>query len=425
MAGHSREILRLAVPSIVSNITVPLLGMVDTTIVGHLGSPAYIAAISLGGTAFSVLYWLFGFLRMSTSGLVSQAYGAADGARSADVMRKSLSLGVAISAAILLLQVPLFHFVLLLTPARADVLLPLQTYYGVCVWGAPAILLSYCLSGWFIGRQDTKTPMFAAILQNVVNILLSLFFVYPLDMSIRGVALGTVLGAWSGMLFMLLRLGRLHFSQKTPHSIGWGRFFSINKDIFFRTLCLVIVTVYFTRAGSLQRVGVLEANAVLMQLFMLFSFFMDGFANAGEALSGRFYGSRDALGLGEMIRTLFLWGGGMGLFFSLLYMMGGEWVLGVFTNQRGVLLTARDYLPWIWAMPLAGFAAFLWDGVFIGLTRSRQMFLSMASAMVVFFVLWFSLRGLLANHALWLAFDAYLLTRGMLQWYLYKKRGQA
>lgn len=423
MAGHSREILRLAVPSIVSNITVPLLGMVDTTIVGHLGSPAYIAAISLGGTAFSVLYWVFAFLRMSTSGLVSQAFGAADRARSADVMRKSLSLGLAISAAILLLQVPLFHFVLWLTPARPDVLLPLHTYYSVCVWGAPAILLSYCLSGWFIGRQDTKTPMFAAILQNVVNILLSLFFVYHLDMSIRGVALGTVLGAWSGMLFMLFRVRRLDFSTKIAQSIGWGRFFSINRDIFFRTLCLVAVTVYFTRAGSLQREGVLEANAVLMQLFMLFSFFMDGFANAGEALSGRFYGSREALRLGEMIRELFVWGGGMGLFFSLLYIIGGEWVLTVFTNQQGVLLTARDYLPWIWVMPPAGFAAFLWDGVFIGLTRSRQMFQSMASAMLLFFGVWFSLRGWMGNHALWLAFDSYLLMRGMLQWFLYKKRG--
>ena len=421
MAGHSREILRLAIPSIVSNITVPLLGMVDTTIVGHLGSPAFIAAISLGGTAFSVLYWLFAFLRMSTSGLVSQAFGAADEGRSADVMRKSLSLGMAISSGIQLLQVPLFHFVLWLTPARQDVLLPLQTYYYMCVWGAPAILLSYCLSGWFIGRQDTKTPMFAAILQNVVNILLSLFFVYTLDMSIRGVALGTVLGAWSGMLFMLLRLRRWDFSQKSARFIGWGRFFSINKDIFFRTLCLVAVTVYFTRAGSLQREGVLEANAVLMQLFMLFSFFMDGFANAGEALSGRFYGSRDALRLGEMIRELFVWGGGMGIFFSLIYRMGGEWLLSVFTDQRSVLLTARDFLPWIWVMPLAGFAAFLWDGVFIGLTRSRQMFQSMASAMLVFFGLWFSLRGWLGNHALWLAFDAYLLTRGMLQWSLYKK----
>lgn len=425
MGGHSREILRLAVPSIVSNITVPLLGMVDTTIVGHLGDAAYIAAISLGGTAFSVLYWLFAFLRMSTSGLVSQAFGAADEARSADVMRKSLSLGLAISAAILLLQAPLFRFVLLLTPARPDVLLPLRTYYGVCVWGAPAILLSYCLSGWFIGRQDTRTPMFAAILQNVVNILLSLFFVYRLGMSIRGVALGTVLGAWSGMLFMLLRLGRPGHLQKSAHSIGWGRFFSINKDIFFRTLCLVAVTVYFTRAGSLQQPGVLEANAVLMQLFMLFSFFMDGFANAGEALSGRFYGSRDARSLGRMIHTLFLWGGGMGAFFSFCYVVWGEWVLSVFTDQQAVLLTAHDYLPWIWAMPLAGFAAFLWDGVFIGLTRSRQMFVSMACAMLLFFALWFALRTAWMNHALWLAFDAYLLARGTLQWYLYKKREAA
>lgn len=421
MDGHSRRILRLAVPSIVSNITVPLLGMVDTTIVGHLGDSAYIAAISLGGIAFSVLYWVFAFLRMSTSGLVAQAYGAGDESLSADVMRKSLSLGLGISAAILLLQVPLFRLVLLLTPARADVLLPLRTYYGICVWGAPAILLSYCLSGWFVGRQDTRTPMFAAILQNVANILLSMFFVYRLDMGIRGVALGTVLGAWSGMLFMLLRMRKPASDSKNPRFIGWGRLFSINKDIFLRTLCLVAVTVYFARAGSLQREGVLEANAVLMQLFMLFSFFMDGFANAGEALAGRFYGNKDAAGLRKMIRELFVWGGGTGVFFSLLYMACGEWVLSVFTDQQIVLQAAREFLPWIWLMPMAGFSAFLWDGVFIGLTRSRQMFVSMAAAMLLFFVLWFLFRGLLSNHALWLSFDAYLLARGLLQWYLYNK----
>lgn len=421
MDGHSRRILRLAVPSIVSNITVPLLGMVDTTIVGHLGDSAYIAAISLGGTAFSVLYWVFAFLRMSTSGLVAQAYGAGDESLSADVMRKSLSLGLGISAAILLLQVPLFRLVLLLTPARADVLQPLRTYYDMCVWGAPAILLSYCLSGWFVGRQDTRTPMFAAILQNVANILLSMFFVYRLDMGIRGVALGTVLGAWSGMLFMLLHMRKPASGSKNPRFIGWGRLFSINKDIFLRTLCLVAVTVYFARAGSLQREGVLEANAVLMQLFMLFSFFMDGFANAGEALAGRFYGNKDAAGLRKMIRELFVWGGGTGVFFSLLYMACGEWVLSVFTNQQVVLQTARGFLPWIWLMPMAGFSAFLWDGVFIGLTRSRQMFASMAAAMLLFFALWFFFRGLLSNHALWLSFDAYLLARGLLQWYLYNK----
>lgn len=423
MGRFDREILRLAVPSIVSNITVPLLGMVDTTIVGHLGDSAYIAAISLGGTAFSVLYWVFAFLRMSTSGLVAQAYGVGDDSLSGDVMRKSLLLGLGISVAILLLQVPLFHLVLLLTPARPDVLLPLHTYYNMCVWGAPAILLSYCLSGWFVGRQDTRTPMFAAILQNVANILLSMFFVYRMGMGIKGVALGTVLGAWSGMFFMLFRMEMPASVSKKSRFIGWGRLFSINKDIFFRTLCLVTVTVYFTRAGSLQREGVLEANAVLMQLFMLFSFFMDGFANAGEALGGRLYGNKDAGSLRKMILDLFAWGGGTAVFFSLFYMVCDEWVLSVFTDQRVVLQTAREFLPWIWIMPMAGFSAFLWDGVFIGLTRSRQMFVSMAASMLLFFILWFFFRGVLSNHALWLSFDTYLLARGFFQWYMYKKRG--
>ncbi len=426
MSLSNRAILSLALPSVVSNITVPLLGMVDTAIVGHMGDTKYIAAIALGGTAFSMMYWVFAFLRMSTSGLIAQAYGAGNEALATDVLRKSLLLAAAIASLILVLQLPLFHGAVFLTSARADVLDELRTYFFTCVWGAPAILLNYSLSGWFIGRQDTRTPMFAAILQNVMNIVLSLFFVYLLDMGILGVALGTVLGAWSGTFYMLFRLRRsaCGLLSATEQGIAWGSLFSINRDIFLRTLCLVSVTVYFTRAGSEQAEGILEANTILMQLFMFFSFFIDGFANAGEALSGRFYGAGDKCGLRDSIRALFRWGAGMGSLFALLYLLAGQYVLQLLTNHPQVLAVAADYLPWLCAMPLLAFPAFVWDGIFIGLTRSRQMFLSMLIAMLVFFALWFSLRQSIQNHALWLAFDAYLLTRGVVQWRMYA-RGQA
>lgn len=423
---NNRAILSLALPSIVSNITVPLLGMVDTAIVGHMGDAKYIAAIALGGTAFSMMYWVFAFLRMSTSGLIAQAYGAGNDALAQDVLRKSLFLAAAIASLILVLQLPLFHGAVFLTSARTDVLDELCTYFFTCVWGAPAILLNYSLSGWFIGRQDTRTPMFAAILQNVMNIVLSLVFVYLLDMSILGVALGTVLGAWSGTVYMSFRLRRSvsGLLSATAQGIAWGSLFSINRDIFLRTLCLVSVTVYFTRAGSEQAEGILEANAILMQLFMFFSFFIDGFANAGEALSGRFYGAADGRGLRDSIRALFRWGAGLALSFALLYFLAGEYILQMLTNHPRVLALAADYLPWLCAMPLLSFPAFVWDGIFIGLTRSRQMFLSMLCAMLVFFALWLVLRQSIQNHALWLAFDAYLLTRGVVQWRMYA-RGQA
>ncbi len=397
--------------------------MVDTAIVGHMGDARYIAAIALGGTAFSMMYWVFAFLRMSTSGLIAQAYGADDEVLATDVLRKSLLLAAAIASLILLLQFPLFRGAAWLTAARAEALHEFATYFFTCVWGAPAILLNYSLSGWFIGRQDTRTPMYAAILQNVVNIILSASFVYLLDMGIRGVALGTVLGAWSGTLYMAFCLRRSARSLFSPigQGIGWGSLFSINRDIFLRTLCLVAVTVYFTRAGSEQTTGILEANAILMQLFIFFSFFIDGFANAGEALSGRFYGAGDRRGLSDSIRALFRWGAGMALLFALSYSIAGKFVLQLLTNHPQVLAVAADYLPWLCVMPLLAFPAFVWDGIFIGLTRSRQMFLSMLCAMLVFFVLWFAMRHIIQNHALWLAFDAYLLTRGVMQWLMYSR----
>lgn len=397
--------------------------MVDTAIVGHMGDSKYIAAIALGGTAFSMMYWVFAFLRMSTSGLIAQAYGAGNETLAKDVLRKSLLLAAAIASLILLLQFPLFHGAALLTAARAEALDEFSTYFFTCVWGAPAILLNYSLSGWFIGRQDTRTPMYAAILQNVMNIVLSASFVYLCDMGIRGVALGTVLGAWSGTFHMTFRIRHLAHSQllHKRQGIGWGSLFTINRDIFLRTLCLVAVTVYFTRAGSEQTPGILEANAILMQLFIFFSFFIDGFANAGEALSGRFYGAGDERGLRESICALFAWGVGIALTFALFCFFAGQYVLQLLTNHAQVLAVAADYLPWLCIMPLLAFPAFVWDGIYIGLTRSRQMFLSMFFAMLVFFVLWFTLRQFIHNHALWLAFDAYLLMRGLMQWWMYSK----
>ncbi len=420
MTTDHRDILNLALPSIVSNITVPLLSMVDTIIVGHMGDAVFIAAIALGGTAFSVVYWIFSFMRMSTSGLVAQAHGARDMGLALDVLFKSLCLGAGLATAILLLQQPLFWFAVRLTSARPEAMPAFSAYFFTCVWGAPAILMGYSLSGWFIGRQDTRTPMLAAILQNVMNIVASSVLVFVVHLGIRGVALGTVIGAWSGLLFMFWRLRGISWSERNPKGIDWGELFLINRDIFLRTLCLVAVTVYFTRAGSQQQTGVLEANAILMQMSLLFSYFIDGFANAAEALSGRYYGAHDTIGLRRIIGVLFRWGGAVALSFSLLYCLGGGLLVSLFTNQSLVRQTASIYLPWIWIAPLVSFWAYMWDGIFIGLTRSRQMFQSMFVAMSFFFVAWFSLRGCLANHALWLAFDGYLLTRGLVQWWLYR-----
>lgn len=404
-------ILRLALPSVVSNITVPLLGLVDMTIVGHMGADSCIAAIAIGSTVFSMIYWVFAFLRMGTTGIVAQAYGAGDTAATQTALRRALTIGVGAGAALIAVQVPLLYVVRLIMRPEADVWPLAVAYCRACIWGAPGMLAGYALTGWYIGMHNTRRPMWMAIVQNVVNIVTSLLLVYVFHLGVTGVALGTVVGIYAGVGFGFVGVAPL--APQGGERAAWGRLFSVSRDIFLRTLCLVAVTVYFTSAGSQQGKTVVAANALLMQMFILFSYFTDGLANAAEALSGEAAGRGRRLG--PLVRSLFRWGLGLSLAFSLLYIAGGGAFLSLLTDQRAVLAVAHTYLVWVYLIPLAGLMAFIWDGVFIGLTWTRGMLLSMAAAMVVFFATWFALAPALSNHALWLAFTLYLFTRGAVQ----------
>lgn len=417
-------ILALALPSVVSNITVPLLGLADTAIVGHMGEARFIGAIAIGNTIFSLVYWLFAFLRIGTTGLTSQAYGAGDGSEVRQTLRLSLALATGIAFLILLLQVPLFAVASYVMRPEEGVAEAVYTYFHTAVWGAPAVLGGYGLTGWFVGCQNTRIPMWAAILQNLSNVLFSLSFVYGLHWGVAGVAAGTVLGLYLGFSFLLWHaraawLGGGADVFRRP----WQRFFRVNRDIFLRTLCLVCVTVCFTAAGSRQGGGVLEANALLMQFFVLFSYFMDGLANAGEALSGKYAGAGRRRAIRVLVRRLFLWAWALGLLFAVVYTLQGEAFVHLLTDQANVRQVAQVFLPWVWVLPLFGLSAFVWDGIFIGLTLTRGMLLSMLASSVLFFALWFALKDAWGNHALWLAFDAYLLTRGLVQWRIMKRGG--
>ena len=283
----NKKILQLAIPSIVSNITVPLLGLIDVAIVGHLGSAAYIGAIAVGGMLFNIIYWLFGFLRMGTSGMTSQAFGQRDLKEVTRVLLRAVGVGLFIALCLLLLQYPIRKIAFLLIDATPEVRELATVYFNICVWGAPAVLGLYGFAGWFIGMQNSRFPMFIAVIQDVVNIVGSLSFVYLLDMKIEGVALGTLIAQYAG-LFMALLLwlryyGRLKIAFRWREIIGKAamkRFFQVNSDIFFRTLCLVAVTTFFTSTGARQGDVVLAVNTLLMQLFTLFSYIMDGFAYA-------------------------------------------------------------------------------------------------------------------------------------------------
>ena len=425
----NRKILQLAIPSIVSNITVPLLGLVDVAIVGHLGSASYIGAIAVGGMLFNMIYWIFGFLRMGTSGMTAQVYGKRDLTEVVRTLLRAVGVGLLISLGLWILQSPILRGAFVLIDAPEEVKRWASLYFNICIWGAPAILGLYGFAGWFIGMQNSRFPMFIAITQNIVNIAASLCFVFVLGMKVEGVALGTLIAQYAG-LFMAFALWLKYYGRLKAY-IDWNglwggeemrRFFSVNSDIFFRTLCLVAVTTFFTSTGARQGDVILAVNTLLMQLFTLFSYIMDGFAYAGEALAGRFIGAKNDVGLRRCIRLLFLWGIGLSLSFTILYAFLGRDFLGLLTNDTSVIEASGDYFYWVLAIPLCGFSAFLWDGIFIGATATRQMLYSMLVASATFFIIYYLFYRSMGNHALWMAFLGYLSLRGGMQWILWRYR---
>ncbi len=422
-----RDILRIALPSIASNIMVPLLGLIDMNLAGHLGSPSYIGAIALSSTLFNMMYWLFAFLRMGTTGLSAQAFGRNDREELIAILLHSALVALCIGLAIIVIHPLILQG---LNAYAGDTAIHAARYFGICIWGAPAVLGLYSLTGWFIGIQEARYPLYIALLQGLTNIAASLFFVYELHYGIGGVALGTLTAQYAGLAVATgwaVRHCRRQAHDGFPplrrlwEKVNFNAFFTVNRDIFFRTLCLIGVTGAFTFFGMRQGETVLAVNAVLMQFFTLYSFFMDGFAFAAEALSGRQFGAGQSAGLQHTVKALFRWGGIMALLTTLLYIGGGKVLVALLTDQESVRTAALPYLPWVWVIPIAGMAAFLWDGIFIGLTATFEMLVSMAWATLVFFSVHLLLQDSGGNHALWLSFVLYLAVRGGIQTFLYRR----
>ncbi len=439
MDKTNREILNLAIPSIVSNITVPLLGLVDLTIVGHIGNENYIGAIAIGSMIFNIMYWILGFLRMGTSGMTSQAYGREDWEDALRVLLRALTIGVGMGLAFIVCQSAIEWGMVraMNTPESSFPLV--RAYFRIAIWGAPAMLGLYGLTGWFIGMQNTKIPMLIAIVQNIINIFASLLFVFAFGWKIEGVAAGTLIAQWSGF-FMALFFVRRGLRNKTfyasattaqlslslfkstlAHVEAWQRFFVVNRDIFLRTLCLVAVNLFFTSAGGKQGALMLSVNTLLMTMFTLFSYFMDGFAYAGEALSGKLYGANDKVGFLQMVRRLFFFGGVMVVLFTSVYVFGGLDFLRLLTDEEYVVRASIPYLIWVYFIPLAGVAAFIYDGIFIGMTETKGMLVPSAIAMACFFAFYYVGKPSLGNNALWIAFLLFLSFRGILQFFWARK----
>ena len=428
MKLRDRQILVIALPSIVSNITVPLLGLVDVAITGHLGSPAYIGAIAVGGMLFNIIYWMFAFLRMGTSGMTAQAFGARNLTEVVSVLLRALLVSLSISAVMLCLQVPVRELSLSIIMPSEEVADFTRTYFNICIWGAPAALSLFALTGWFVGMQNSRIPMIVAIIQNVANILASLLLVYVGGMKIEGVALGTVLAQYIGLVVALallmrnyLRLNKYISRELVITKDSLLHFFLVNKDIFLRTCCLILVHFFFISAGAKQGDTELAVNTMLMQLFTLYSYIMDGFAFAGEAMVGKAIGGRMRAIYDDTIRRLFRWGWGVATVFTLAYLLLGHSFLSLLTDDSNVVEVAMTYQPWTLLFPLCGLGAFIWDGVYIGATATKGMLISMASGMVVFFILYVVLVPLWGNHGLWISFVAYLSTRSISQTLMRKR----
>ena len=421
MNNRDHQILVIALPAIVTNITVPLLGLVDTAIVGHMGSAAYIGAVAVGSMIFNLVYWVFGFLRMGTSGMTAQARGRRDFSEATQLLMRSCRVSLSIALLIVVLQWPVREGMLWFIGPSGDVWPLAVTYFNIVVWGAPAMLSLYSLSGWFIGMQNTRIPMFVSIIQNVVNIVASLTFVYGLGMKVEGVALGTVVAQYAGCLVAMAFLWRYYRKViisrgQSSHLLTFSpSHFSTNRDIFLRTLCLVTVNLYFTSAGARQGATILAVNTLLMQLYLLFSYIMDGFAFAGEALGGRYWGARDMEAYKDVVRRLFGWGAMMTILFTAIYVVGGKPFLSLLTDEPQVVEASQTYVWWAYLIPAAGVAAFIWDGLFIGTTKTRGMLISSAIATLIFFATATITIVIMGNHGLWLSMILYLLTRGIIQ----------
>ena len=421
----NREILRLAVPSILANITIPLVGIVDTAIVGHLSDAAAIGGIAIGTMLFDLLYWNFGFLRIGTSGLAAQAYGAGRKDECRKILVQSLTLALLATLFVWAIQWFFVNAVLAVVPCSAEAASIAREYFYVRIWAAPATMMLFTFKGWFIGMQDTKSPMATDILVNAVNMAASYYLAVHAGYGVVGVAYGTLIAQYSGLLLataiLLIRYSDISVFRYAEwiEAMKWPelkRMMSLNGNLFIRSLCFMVVYVGYTSLASRYGDAELAVSSILMKFFMFFSFFVDGFAYAGEALVGKEFGKTQESGqsseeLGKIVRLLFNWSIGVGLFFTALYAVFGDTFIATMTSDSEVITAAKPYMGWLIAMPIVSALAFMWDGVFVGATAGVQIRNAMIWAALAFVIGYISTFSWLGAQALYIAYFAHLFAR--------------
>lgn len=417
-----KEILRLALPNIISNISVPLLGIVDLALMGHLESELYINAIAIGGVIFSFIYMSFGFLRMGTTGFTAQAYGQKNEKESLLIFSRSLLLAFAIASFLLMFKALILNIGLHLLNSSSEVSVYASQYYNIRIFAAPATLGLYAITGWFIGRQDTKTPLFLALLVNLANLGFNLVFIKIYHLKSDGVAWGTLLAQYLGFftgIILIVYHHRVKIAgwnwREMLHKNALKSYFNVNLDIFIRTLILIASLSFFTSASAKISNQTLAINTLLFQFFLFFSYFIDGFANAAEALVGKYIGNNNPKFVKKVIRQLLLWGVYFSIPFSLIFFFFGENILYLLTDIPHLINDSKPYFIWVSLIPVLSFAAFIYDGIYIGATQAKAMRNSMfIASLVVYIPLFYLLKTPLGNHGLWIAFLAFLTMRGVL-----------
>lgn len=410
---------------ILSNITVPLLGMVDTGVTGHLDNAVYLAAVAIGSTIFGFLYTGVNFLRMGTTGITAQRFGANDDSGLRVALGQALVVSTTIAVILILLQVPLDAVAMRLLGPGTEVEAYASQYFSIRIWSAPATLANYALIGWFIGLQNARVPLYIVLVINVTNIILDLLFVLVLGMKVDGVAAASVIAEFAGVAagagFAAVELrrrgGHVHLSS-LARLAEYREFFSVNANLFIRTIALMFAFAFITAAGARMGRLVLAANAVLLNLLHLLSFALDGLAHAAEALVGKATGAKDRAALRRSVQLTMRWSLYFAIGFSVVFWISGPAFIRLLTDIPEIVDTALQYLPWMIVAPVIAFWAYLYDGVFVGATRAKEMRNSMvASTFLVFVPSWLGFR-FLGNHGLWLAFMLFMASRGIsMHWY--------
>ena len=416
----NKQIIRLAVPNIISSLSVPILGAVDIALMGRQESAQHLGAVAIGVAIFNMLYWGFGFLRMSTIGLTAQAHGANHQRESILILTRGLFVALVVSAVLILMQSFIARISFYLIDASTEVERLARQYFYIRIYAAPAALSVFVFHGWFLGVQNARYPMVITILMSVLNIGLNLFFVKAMGLKSNGIALGTVIAQYLGLacavIFYLRKYGDLLEGWDLKEALflpDLKRFFAISGDIFIRTLCLVFSHTFFTAKSAAVSDTILAVNTILLQFIYFLAYTVDGFAIAAESLIGKYKGAADTRNLRVAVRYVFIWGLCLAAVFSLTYGLLGHSLLYVFTNKSDLVKQALPYLIWVALTPIINAVAYLWDGIFIGATASKPLRNAMiVSTFVVFFPAYYLLKPL-GNHGLWLALMLYSVARGL------------